>query len=104
MSMEHGEIRGEDPSSERWIQYYREARVRRRARGPELRTRVKLRTYRNRQRAMIVSGFLTVGVVGRDLLRRPHELSGPSARPPTLEGGRAGRHVDPVATVLTYEG
>jgi len=61
MSVEQGEIRGEDPSSERWIQYYREARVRRRARGPELRTRVKLRRYRNRQRAMIISGFLTVG-------------------------------------------
>jgi hypothetical protein len=63
MSMEQGEIRGEDPSSERWIQYYREARARRRARGPEVRTRVKLRRYRNRQRAMIISGFLTVGAL-----------------------------------------
>jgi hypothetical protein len=63
MSMEQGEIRGEDPSSERWIQYYREARARRRARGPELRTRVKMRRYRNRQRAMIISGFLTVGAL-----------------------------------------
>jgi hypothetical protein len=57
------DIRGEDPSSERWIQYYHDARVRRRARGPELRTRVKLRRYRNRQRAMIISGFLAVGAV-----------------------------------------
>jgi len=63
MSSEQGDIRSEDPSSERWIQYYREARVRRRARGPELRTRVKLRRYRNRQRAMIISGFLTVGAL-----------------------------------------
>jgi hypothetical protein len=61
--MEQGEIRGEDPSSERWIQYYREARARRRARGPEVRTRVKMRRYRNRQRAMIISGFLTVGAL-----------------------------------------
>jgi hypothetical protein len=60
---QHGEIHGEDPSSERWVAYYREARVRRRARGPELRTRVKLRKYRNRQRAMIISGFLTVAVL-----------------------------------------
>ena len=63
MSMEQGETRGEDPSSERWIQYYREARARRRARGPELRTSVKRRRYRNRQRAMIISGFLTVGAL-----------------------------------------
>jgi hypothetical protein len=62
MSTEHGEARGEDPSSEKWIQYYREARVRRRARGPELRTRVKLRKYRQRQLAMMISGFVTVGV------------------------------------------
>ena len=61
--MEHGEIHGEDPSSEKWIEYYREARVRRRARGPELRTRVKLRKYRNRQLAMMISGFVTVAVV-----------------------------------------
>jgi hypothetical protein len=59
----HGEIRGEDPSSERWMQYYQNARARRRARGPELRSRVKLRRYRNRQRAMIISGFLTVGAL-----------------------------------------
>ena len=59
----HGEIHGEDPSSERWVQYYREAPARRRARGPELRTRAKLRKYRNRQRAMIISGFLTVGAL-----------------------------------------
>ena len=63
MHLEPGEIRAEDPSSERWIQYYREARVRRRARGPELRTSVKRRKYRNRQRAMIISGFLTVGAL-----------------------------------------
>ena len=50
-------------SSERWIQYYREADKRRRARGPELRTRVKLRKYRNRQRAMMAVGFLTVGAL-----------------------------------------
>jgi hypothetical protein len=64
MGMEqHGDTHGEDPSSERWVAYYREARARRRARGPELRTRVKLRKYRNRQRVMIISGFLTVAVL-----------------------------------------
>ena len=59
----HGEIHGEDPSSERWMQYYQDARARRRARGPELLSRVKLRRYRNRQRALILTGFLTVGVL-----------------------------------------
>ena len=63
MSFEPSEFRAEDPSSERWVAYYREARARRRARGPELRTRVKLRKYRNRQRAMVISGFLTVGAL-----------------------------------------
>jgi hypothetical protein len=53
----------EDPSSERWLQYYEDARVRRRARGPELRTRVQLRKYRNRQYAMLISGFVVVGIL-----------------------------------------
>jgi hypothetical protein len=59
----HGQIHGEDPGSERWVEYYSEARKRRRARGPELRTRVKLRKHRQRQIAMMVSGFLTVGAI-----------------------------------------
>jgi hypothetical protein len=59
----HGEIHGEDPSSERWVEYYSEARKRRRARGPEVRTRVKLRRIRQRQIALMLSGFLTVGVL-----------------------------------------
>ncbi|HVX95204.1 MAG TPA: hypothetical protein VHK47_09870 [Polyangia bacterium] len=59
----HGEVHGEDPTSDRWMAYYRDARARRRARGPEMRTRVKLRKYRNRQRALVVSGFLVVGVL-----------------------------------------
>jgi hypothetical protein len=61
MNVDAREIRGEDPASDRWVEYYREARARRRARGPELRTRVKVRRYRNRQRAKVVSGFLAVG-------------------------------------------
>jgi hypothetical protein len=63
MNVDAREIRGEDPGSDRWVEYYREARVRRRARGPELRTRVKVRRYRNRQRAMVISGFLAVGAL-----------------------------------------
>jgi hypothetical protein len=63
MSIEPGASKGEDPSSERWIQYYQEARARRRARGPELRTRVKLRKYRKRQLAMMISGFVTAGAI-----------------------------------------
>jgi hypothetical protein len=63
MSIQQGDARGEDPSSERWIQYYQEARKRRRARGPEVRTRVKLRRHRQRQLAMMISGFITVGAL-----------------------------------------
>jgi hypothetical protein len=58
-----GNVHGEDPSSERWVAYYRAARVRRRARGPEVRTRVKIRRYRQKQLAMMVSGFVTVGAL-----------------------------------------
>jgi hypothetical protein len=61
MTIEHGQVRGEDPSSERWIQYYQEARERRRARGPELRTRVKLRKYQRRQLVLMICGFSLVG-------------------------------------------
>ena len=57
------ETRAEDPSSERWLEYYRDARARRRARGPQDRTRVQLRRYRNRQRTMLFSGFVVVGVL-----------------------------------------
>jgi hypothetical protein len=63
MSGEHGDIHGEPPGSERWVQYYSAAQARRRARGTELRTSVKQRKYRNRQLAMMISGFLTVGAI-----------------------------------------
>jgi hypothetical protein len=63
VSVERQVERPEDPSSERWLQYYKEARVRRRARGPEIRSRTRLRRWRNRQRTLIISGFLTVGVL-----------------------------------------
>jgi hypothetical protein len=53
----------EDPSSERWLEYYRDARRRRRARGPERRTRAQLRKYRNRQLTKLIGGFVTVGVL-----------------------------------------
>jgi hypothetical protein len=63
MSIQQGDAHGEDPSSEKWIAYYQEARKRRRARGPELRTRVKVRRHRQRQLAMMISGFITVGAL-----------------------------------------
>jgi hypothetical protein len=57
------EIRAEDPSSERWLQYYKDARVRRRARGPERRTREQLKRYRRRQTIALLTGFVGVGVL-----------------------------------------
>jgi hypothetical protein len=63
VNAEPAQTRPEDPSSERWLQYYRDARARRRARGPHERTRVRLRRWRNRQRAFIAAAFLAVGVL-----------------------------------------
>ncbi|HVZ72573.1 MAG TPA: hypothetical protein VHJ20_09380 [Polyangia bacterium] len=53
----------EDPSSERWLQYYSEAKARRRARPRAERTRVRLKRWRNRQRALLVGGFVTIGLL-----------------------------------------
>jgi hypothetical protein len=50
-------------SSERWLQYYKEAKARRRAQGPAVRTRTLHRQWRNRQRTLIIGGFMTVGVL-----------------------------------------
>jgi len=55
--------RPEDPSSERWLAYYREARVRRRARGREESTRVRRRRWRNRQLAFAAGGMFLVCVL-----------------------------------------
>jgi hypothetical protein len=57
------ELRGEDPSSERWLEYYKDARARRRARGPQKRTREALRQYRRRQTIALAIGFVAVGVL-----------------------------------------
>lgn len=63
MNVEPIQIRPEDPASERWMQYYKEARARRRARGPEESTRERARRLRNRQRAYAGIGFFVVGVL-----------------------------------------
>jgi hypothetical protein len=63
LDLETGEIRAEDPSSERWLQYYKDARARRRARGPERRTREQLKKYRRRQTIALFTGIFGVGVL-----------------------------------------
>jgi hypothetical protein len=63
VNVEPAQTRTEDPSSERWLEYYRDAKARRRARGPQDRTRVKLKRWRNRQRAFMVGGFVALGVL-----------------------------------------
>ena len=55
--------RADDPSSERWLEYYREARKRRHARGPEVSTRERRRRWRNRQMALAAAGFVLVGIL-----------------------------------------
>jgi hypothetical protein len=60
---ETGRLSPEDPSSERWMQYYREARRRRRALGPRERTRSKLKQVRNRQLVHMSAGFLVAGAL-----------------------------------------
>jgi hypothetical protein len=63
VNLERTKTRPEDPSSERWLEYYREAKVRRRSRPPAMRTRTRLKRWRNRQRTLVAGGFLAVGVV-----------------------------------------
>jgi hypothetical protein len=63
VSLETNDARPIHPTSERWLQYYKEARVRRRARGPEVRTSVLRRRWRNRQRTMLVSGVFIVSAL-----------------------------------------
>ncbi len=63
MIVERLQKRAEDPSSEAWLDYYRDAKVRRRSRPREQRTRTRLKQWRNRQRSLMVSGFLGIGVV-----------------------------------------
>jgi hypothetical protein len=53
----------QDPASEEWLEYYRVAKRRRRALGPEVRTRARLRRWRNRQRGMLVGGILVLGAL-----------------------------------------
>jgi hypothetical protein len=63
VNVERIERRTEDPSSEAWLEYYRDAKARRRSRPREQRTRTRLKRWRNRQRSLIVAGFLGVGAV-----------------------------------------
>jgi hypothetical protein len=63
VNLERTNPRTEDPSSEAWLEYYREAKARRRSRPRELRTRTRLKRWRNRQRSLVAAGFLAVGVV-----------------------------------------
>jgi hypothetical protein len=60
VNTETGEAQSVDPSSDRWIAYYKEARVRRRARSPELRTSALRRRWRNRQRTLILGGIASI--------------------------------------------
>jgi hypothetical protein len=57
------EIHAEDPSSERWLQYYKDARVRRRARPHEKSRREQVKRYHRRQLMALVSGFAALGVL-----------------------------------------
>jgi hypothetical protein len=45
------------------MQYYREARRRRRALGPREHTRSRLKQHRNRQLVQMSAGFLVVGAL-----------------------------------------
>ncbi|MDB4981072.1 MAG: hypothetical protein JWM82_1824 [Myxococcales bacterium] len=63
MIVERLQKRAEDPSSEAWLEYYRDAKVRRRSRPHAQRTRTRLKRWRNRQRSLVVVGFLAVGAV-----------------------------------------
>ena len=63
MSVETVHTRPEDPSSERWLEYYREARKRRHARGPQESTRLRRRRWRNRQLGLALGGLSVLGAL-----------------------------------------
>ena len=64
--MLHPEIRErrpEHPSSERWAQYYLEAKARRRARGHRARVSWQRQRWRAQQRARAVGALLALGML-----------------------------------------
>jgi hypothetical protein len=60
MKIEHA---AESPSSERWHQYYSEARTRRLAQGGTERTIRAFKRWRARQRALAIAAFVTLGLL-----------------------------------------
>jgi hypothetical protein len=53
----------ENPTSERWLAYYEEARRRRRAHGPRGRTSRAFRQWRRRERRLLLAGSAAIGVL-----------------------------------------
>ena len=63
MNVESSESLKASPASELWTAYYREAKVRRRALGPSGRTSKVYRRWRARQRVLIASALLSLGLL-----------------------------------------
>jgi hypothetical protein len=63
VNVEGSESRRATPGSERWTQYYREAKVKRRALGASGRTSRAYRRWRVRERILVASALLGLGVL-----------------------------------------
>ena len=63
MHVESSESLKASPASERWTAYYREAKVKRRALGPSGRTSRIYRRWRARQRILVASALVSLGLL-----------------------------------------
>jgi hypothetical protein len=63
VNVESSESLKASPGSERWTAYYREAKVKRRALGSSGRTSKAYQRWRARQRILIASALLSLGIL-----------------------------------------
>jgi len=63
VNVESSESLKATPGSERWTQYYREAKVKRRALGASGRTSRAYRRWRARERILVASALVSLGVL-----------------------------------------
>jgi hypothetical protein len=63
VNVESSESSKVSPASERWTAYYREAKVKRRARGPSGASSRAYKRWRARERMLLASALLALGLL-----------------------------------------
>jgi hypothetical protein len=63
VNVESSELLKASPASERWTAYYHEAKIKRRARGPSGTTSREYQRWRARERALVASALLSLGLL-----------------------------------------